>query len=240
MKQHFSPHSVPMLPPTRSKPVLHAALLAVTLVLQACSSAPKAPDWQMEAKGAMDRATAAYLAGDTKVEAAEFTRARRELSSTGRAELMASAELLHCAARVASLVFEPCAGFESLRPDANAAQQAYADYLRGQWTPAQTALLPAPQRTAASRAAGDAQALQGIEDPLSILVAAGVLLQTGKANPAVIEQAVNTASSQGWRRPLLAWLGVQLERARQAGQTAEAARVQRRMEWVQGGAPGAQ
>jgi hypothetical protein len=65
-------------------------------------------------------------------------------------------------------------------------------------------------------------------------VASGVLLQTGKASPAVIEQAVNVASSQGWRRPLLAWLGVQVQRAKQAGQTTEAERLLRRVDLVQG------
>ena len=62
------------------------------------------------------------------------------------------------------------------------------------------------------------------------------LLQTGQANPATVAQAADTASSQGWRRPLLAWLGVQLQRATQAGQTAEVAHLSRRIELVQGSA----
>jgi hypothetical protein len=208
-------------------------LALVTLILSACSSAPKAPDWQLEAKGAMDRSITAYLEGNARVELAELTRARAQLSSTGRADLVASAELLHCAAHVASITFEPCAGFAPLRPDATAAQRAYADYLGGKVTPDQIALLPAGQRLAASRSANDAGPVQGMEDPLSTLVAAGVLLQTGKANPATIAQAVDTASNQGWRRPLLAWLGVQAQRATQAGQVAEADRLQRRIKLVE-------
>ena len=39
------------------------------------------------------------------------------------------AELLRCAVQVASLVFEPCPGFEPLRQDAPAAERAYAAYL---------------------------------------------------------------------------------------------------------------
>jgi hypothetical protein len=214
--------------------MLTAFLLALgTILLTACSSAPKAPDWQLEAKGAMDRSVAAYLEGNTRVEQAELTRARMQLSSTGRADLLADAELLHCAVRVASLVFEPCVGFEALRTDATAAQRAYADYLRGQLSPSQIALLPPSQQAAAARSATDASTLQGIKDPLSTLVAAGVMLKTSKANPATIAQAVDTASNQGWRRPLLAWLGVQLERATQAGQTTEAERLQRRMKLVE-------
>ena len=204
-----------------------------TLALAGCSSAPKTPDWQLEAKAAMERSVAAYLEGNTRIDAAELEKARAQLSRTGRADLLAGAELLHCAARAASLAFEPCTGFETLRADATDAQRAYADYLRGQLTPSAIPLLPATQQAAAARSADDAAPLQGIDEPLSLLVAAGVLLETGKANPATIEQAVDTASSQGWRRPLMAWLGVQLHRATLAGQTAEVERLQRRFQLVE-------
>lgn len=204
---------------------------AAALLLSACSSGPKPPDWQVEAKGSMERSVAAYMEGNSRVETAELVRARSQLSRTGRADLLATAELLHCATRVASLVFEPCAGFEKLRDDATEAQRAYADYLRGQVRAASIPLLPPAQRVAA---AGDVNALKGIADPLSQLVAAGVLLQTGKASPPVIAQAIDTASSQGWRRPLLAWLGVQAQRAEQGGDAEEAARLRRRIAITQG------
>ena len=208
-----------------------ALTLSAVWVLAACSSGPKPPDWQVEAKGSMERSVAAYMEGNSRVEIAELTRARSQLSRTGRPDLLATAELLHCATRVASLVFESCAGFELLRLDASRAQQAYADYLRGQGQLQDVGLLPEAQRATAS---GDAPALKRIADPLSQLVAAGVLLQTGKASPPVIAQAIDTASSQGWRRPLLAWLGVQAQRAEQGGDTEEAARLRRRIAIAQG------
>ncbi|MFS2035157.1 hypothetical protein ACEN8I_14135 [Polaromonas sp. CT11-55] len=208
-----------------------AALVVAAGLLAACSSGPRAPDWQFEAKGSMDRSVAAYMEGNSRVEMAELERARGQLTRSGRADLLATAELLHCATRVASLVLdEPCAGFEKLRPDATEAQRAYADYLKGRVAPQGIALLPESQRAAA---AGNAGALAGITDPLSKLVAAGVLLQTGKASPAVIRQAIDTASAQGWRRPLLAWLGAELRLAEQGGNTAEAERLRRRIELTQ-------
>lgn len=207
------------------------------LSLAACSSGPKAPDWQMEAKTAMERAIAAYLEGNSRVEAQEFARARSELSSTGRPDLMARAELLRCASRVASLVLEPCAGFEVLRPDAPAAERAYANYLAGQLQPQDIGLLPAPQRAAAA-AGADASALKAVADPLSQLVAAGVLFRAGRASPAVLQQAVDTASGQGWRRPLLAWLGVQLQLAEKGGDSEAAARLRRRIALTQNPAAG--
>lgn len=216
--------------------VKFAAPLAAVLLFSACASGPKPPDWQLEAKGSMERSVTAYMEGNSRVEAAELARARSQLARTGRADLLATAELLHCASRVASLVFEPCAGFEKLRQDATAAQQAYADYLRGQLQPQSMALLPEPQRAVAS---GNAGAVQGIADPLSQLVAAGVLFQKGQVSPAVIAQAMDTASAQGWRRPLLAWLNVQAQRAEQGGDSEEAARLRRRIALTQGSAANA-
>lgn len=204
---------------------------AAVLTLTACASGPKPANWQLEAKGAMERAVAAYLEGNARVEAVEFARAKTEVSSTGRVDLMARAELLRCASHVASLVFEPCAGFEKLRQDAPPAERAYADYLAATLQPQDAALLPPQQRAALS--GGDA-AVKGIADPLSQLVAAGVAFQSGRASPALVQLAIDTASSQGWRRPLLAWLGVQASLLDKSGNAQEAARVRRRIALTQG------
>lgn len=205
--------------------------MAAVVLLAACSSGPPPADWQVEAKGAMDRAVAAYLEGNSRVEQAELARVRAALASTGRADLLANAELRHCASRVASLVFEPCLAFEAVRADATAPQRAYAAYLRGQLQPQDAALLPEAQRGAA---AGHAAAVLALADPLSQLVAAGVLLQNGQLTAAVADAAVSAASAQGWRRPLLAWLKLQAEGAAQRGNADEAARLQRRITLVEG------
>ena len=207
--------------------------LALVLATTACSSGPKPADWQLEAKGAMERAVTAYLEGNGRVEAVEFARAKAELTSTGRVDLMARAELLRCASHVASLVFEPCVGFEKLRQDAALAERAYADYLAAALQPQDAALLPAQQRAAVS--GGDA-AVKSITDPLSQLVAAAVAFQSGRASPALVQVAVDTASSQGWRRPLLAWLGVQASLLDKSGDRQGAERIRRRMVLTQGDA----
>ncbi|MCW5655306.1 MAG: hypothetical protein KIT53_16340 [Hydrogenophaga sp.] len=211
-----------------------AAALAAGVLLAACASAPPAPEWQMNAKGGAERATEAWLRGDPAVESAEFARVRRELTGTGRPDLVARAELLRCATRVAALVFEPCTGFDALAQDAAAAERAYARYLAGQAGAGDVALLPEAQRAVVAAGAAPDAALAGVKDPLSRLVAAGVLLRAGQATPGVIEQAVDTASAQGWRRPLLAWLMLQQRRAQAAGANDEAARVQRRIDLVSG------
>jgi hypothetical protein len=193
--------------------MLKASLCLAVLSLVGCGSSPVAPAWQVDAKDAMDRANAAYLEGDSRVARAEMARVRKIISGTGRADLLATAELAHCAAQVASLVWGPCVGFDTLRQDATASQVAYAAYLQGQ---------------------GAAPAKPNLEDPLSRLLRAAVTLQQGQASPATIMGAIDIASAQGWRRPLLAWLGVQALRAEQAGDADEAQRIRRRMDLVSG------
>jgi len=207
--------------------------VAALALLAGCAGKPRAPDWQMDAHDSLDRYAKAALAGDARVEAAEFTRALRALESTGQPAQVAKAELTRCAVRLASLVTDPCDGFERLRRDAAPEDRAYADYLAGRIAPANAPLLP-PQHRAIAMGREDVAALNAIEDPLSRLVAAGVLFRMGRANPQVLEAAGETASAQGWRRPLLAWLGVQAARAEQAGATEEARRLRRRMDLASG------
>jgi hypothetical protein len=208
---------------------------SLVLLLAACSSAPPV-EWQSNAKSALDRAVAAYLAGDTRVANVEFDLARRELARTGRADQVALAELTRCAVQVASLDFGPCEGFEKLRPEATGAERAYADYLANRLQPAEAALLQDQHRAFVARGiSGEAaaSALRAIDDPLARLVATGVLFQGGRANPAAIALAVETSSAEGWRRPLLAWLGVQLALAEKVGDKIGAEQLRRRIALVE-------
>lgn len=217
-----------------------AALIGVLAALLAACAGTPVPDWQLEARASLESATAAHLVGNARVAEAEFARARAAVARTARVDLAARVELARCAAQVASLQFEPCAGFEPLRADAPPAERAYADHLQGQALDAAgRALLPPAQQAAAAPSAGaerDLATLEGIEDPLSRLVAAGLWLRTGRASPAVMALAAETASSQGWRRPLLAWLGLLRQRAETAGDAVEAARIGRRIQLVGGSA----
>jgi hypothetical protein len=186
------------------RPFLPAALL----LLAACSS-PQPADWQLNSAQSMGQYQRYFLAGDARADA-EFAVARRELASTGREDLVARAELLRCALRTASLEFDDCPGFLALKPGAGAEAAAYAEFLAG--------------RSSAS----------GGREPLSRLVAAGVQLRKGAITPDEIAQAVDLASAEGWRRPLLAWLGVQEKRARDAGDGEAAARIRRRIDLISG------
>lgn len=208
-----------------------AASTTAALLLAACGSAPPVPDWKMNAHSSLERAASAYLSGKDSVEESEFARVRSQIGSTGNIELAMRAELARCATRVASLVLEECAGFQKYAHDASGADIEYAAYLAGRLAPSEAGRLPEQHRAVAA-AASDAAAgaaVVAIKDPLSRLVAAGAVFRANRATPQVIAAAVDTASEQGWRRPLLAWLNVQAMRAEKAGDAAEAARLRRRI-----------
>lgn len=186
------------------------ALLLAAVLLSGCAGGPPAPVWQANAKYSLDAFQQAYLRGESRVAEAEFARARAELAGTGNPALVARAELVRCAARAASLEFDDCPGFEKLRTDAGPEELAYADSLSGKTERKET------------------------DEPVSKLVSHGVKFKSGKATPADIAAAVDLSSAQGWRRPLLAWLGVQEKRAEAAGDRESLERIRRRIALVSG------
>lgn len=204
-------------------------VLMLAVLLAGCASKPAPPSWQPNAKDALDGFTDDYLRGNTGAANAEFARARRETTSTGRADLVAQVELVRCAVLAASLVFDDCPGFTALAPDAMAQQRAYAAYLAGRWEGLDVAALPEQHRPVVASGS-----IAGVADPLARLVAAGALFKAGRIAPGDIAAATETASSQGWRRPLLMWLGVQLQRAQAAGDVGEVERIKRRIALASG------
>ena len=207
---------------------MRVALVITLLALAGCATKPVPPAWKPDAQSALEGFTDAYLAGDSAAARTEFARARKASTGTGDPVSVAQIELVRCAAQTASLDVDDCPGFGTLAADASAAQRAYAAYLAGRWQGLDAALLPAQHRAVVAN--GD---VRPVADPLSRLVAAGASLRAGKLTPAGIATALDTASTQGWRRPLLAWLGVAIQRAQALGDAEEVARLQRRVALAQ-------
>jgi len=203
-------------------------LASISLALAGCTTQAPQPAWRAGAQSALDGFTEAYLAGDSAAAGVEFSRARTGAAGTGDAANVGQVELVRCAARAASLDAAECGGFDALANDATPAQRAYAAYLAGRWQGLDVALLPEQHRKVVAGGA-----IAPIADPLSRLVAAGAALRAGKLTPDGIATATEAASTQGWRRPLLAWLGVSIQRAQALGDTQEVARLRRRVALAQ-------
>ncbi|SDP30069.1 hypothetical protein SAMN04489708_110116 [Paracidovorax cattleyae] len=225
--------------PGRSCPSLRpgmllAAVLSAALVA-GCAQRLPAPEWELNARGAADRATQAFLSGNDRVAAQEWWRAREETARTARPDLLARVVLLECATQVASLAQVGCPDFAALRGGAAAAERAYADYLEGRAGAAEAELLPPAQQAVQ---AGGAPALAGVQEPLARLVAAAVLHVRGQDGSDVSRHAIDAASSRGWRRPLMAWLLLAERNARAAGDGLRADDLQQRLDVLDQAGPG--
>lgn len=217
-----------------------AFTLIALMLLAACSSTPPPPEWKATAAAALQAYSTAQLSGNTRLAEFEFKQAQSEISRTGRLDLMARAELTRCAVQVASLDWSPCTAV-----DAGATEEkAYTLFLAGQWEGLNPDLLPPHYRKLVLQHQG-VQApgappsvqpppflLQTISDPLARLIAASVLLKRQQLPPSEWAVATETASAQGWRRPLLAWLGLALKAAYAANQTDAATGLQARIDLV--------
>ncbi|UFS57259.1 hypothetical protein LN050_05565 [Comamonadaceae bacterium M7527] len=212
----------------RAKRVLQIGLLGLgAAALLGCAQTP-APQWQGTSVQSAMRGVQAYLVGMLPVARLEFERARSALGSTANLKAVANLELLQCAVRAASLERVLCA--PSIDPSAmSQAQLVYRDYLNGRLpSDEQRALLPKAQQPVALAigTGGDvasvvAELVQAAQQPdaqlLSALLACGIAQQHQRVSLAVAMQAVDMASAQGWRKPLLAWLKVQANLADEAG-----------------------
>lgn len=219
---------------------LYRLLYPVTCILLAgCSSAPPPPDWKIDAHGLLESYAKHYLDGNTRLAERNFEKAWAQIARTGRLDLVARAELHRCAIRGAALEIAPCTGYDALASHAGVEEAAYARFLTGDWSGLAADKLPS-QYAGLLKAKDEAalgSALADIRDPVSRAIAAGILFRTGRASPGVIAEATRTASEQGWRRPLLAWLRIQAERAETAGDRMALEVIRARIELVQGSLP---
>lgn len=205
--------------------------------LAACAGSPPPPDWQMNAADLLERYQQRWLEGDGRTAELNFAKARSELARTGRLDLAARAELIRCATRLAGLDLAPCTAYQA--EDAGPDEATYARFLSGDWQGLDAVRLPAhyADLVRARDAAGRNRAAQAIADPAARLIASALLLMSGEIAPETIGLASRTASEQGWRRPLLAWLQVAAQRAEAAGDNAALARLKRQIELVAGSRP---
>ncbi|MDR3394120.1 MAG: hypothetical protein P4L70_03875 [Parasulfuritortus sp.] len=215
------------------KPTTRNRLLALLVLatLSACGSNPPPPDWKLNAQSALENFEKAYLTGNTALADLSFSRARAEAARTGQVESVARIELARCATRAAALEFDDCPAYAALKEGASPEEKSYAAFITGNWQSVDSTSLPG-QYAPLLKSGVTADPGQ-IKDPLSRLIAAGVLFRQNRINPAGITTAIDTASEQGWRRPLLAWLGVELKRAEAAGDPIAIARLQQRISLVE-------
>lgn len=191
--------------------------LLTALSLSACGGGTVVPDWQINAQTAMQRYTQYFLQGQVQRADASFSQARKAVATTGNIDAVAHLELVRCGLHTAALDFTPCSGYNQLAAlTRDPADAAYARFISGDWQGLNRALLPPQYAAFAAAAAGSDESqprIRAISDPVSQLIATGLSIRQGKVDDATLQAAVDTASTQGWRRPLLTYLKLQQQRS---------------------------
>jgi hypothetical protein len=183
------------------------AALVACLLLAACGGTP-APEWKAASHDLLERYSNHALRGESKLAETYFSQALAATSATGRIDDAARLWLVRCALETALLDFSACPRYTELaRLAPRAEDAAYYHFLQGEAS--QASALPKAYTgfvNAGTDSAKVRAALEAMDDPRSRLIAAGVAVRRGVVDEATLTLALDTASEQGWRRPLLTYL----------------------------------
>lgn len=212
------------------------AVAAVVFAAAACSSAPPVPEWQIQARSSLEEFRDHYLQGRPAAAERAYARALAAISGTGDLAMRERAVLVRCGVAVAAVAFAECPASDgaALR---GSEEKAYARFLSGEWGGLDRAALADAYRPVVAAAAAENRnaAMLAIDDPVSRLIAAGVLYRRAEISPKGIDGAIATASAQGMRRPLLAWLGIAEQLAIRRGDDAAAKQFRARITFAESG-----
>ena len=215
------------------KPLL---ALASLVLLTACGSGgPPPPDWKTDAADLIERYKKHALLGENSLAERYFQQAIVATGGAGRVADTARLWLVRCATRRAMLIDDACTEYAELaRIESNAADQAYYQFLTLRWETTDVSLLPKHHRDLVSASPASRPALLAkVEDPLARLIDASLLVMRQEADAATLMTATETASSQGWRQPLLTYLKLQEKQAATQGNNADQLRLTRRIQMVE-------
>jgi predicted small lipoprotein YifL len=210
--------------------------LASMVLLTACGSGgPPPPDWKTDAADFIERYQKHALLGENVLAERYFQQAIQATGGTGRIDDTAQLWLVHCATRRAMLIDDACTDYARLAgAEPSAANEAYYRFLTLRWDALDSSLLPQQHRELVSAPATARPALlPGIDDPLARLLDASLLVMRQEADASTLGLATETASTQGWRQPLLTYLKLQHMQAVARGNTAVSARLALRIQLVE-------
>lgn len=179
------------------------------LLLSACgSSGPPVPDWKTDSVDFIERYKKHALLGEHAVAERFFQRALHATGGAGRISETARLWLVRCATRRASLFDDHCSEYAELaKLETSAEDRAYYQFVTLKWSEIDAAKLPTQYGALVKSDVARLNTLiAAIEDPLSRLLAASLVTQRGQADHDTLVIAMETASAQGWRQPLLTYL----------------------------------
>lgn len=213
-------------------------LLIICLLFLGCASKP-IPDWLNTSYNQLESYTKSYLSGKEKIAAVQFKGAINEIKKSGDLEILSRAYLIRMALQATAL--ENTDDDEYLKIDAlqpSLPNRSFYAFLKGEINQVDDSLLPQQYRgfCKALRQSAGAESLQEIEkmeDPLSQLIALGIIVRLRQDNEDVLKKAIAAASAQGWKKPLLVYLARLQSYYEGKKETDKALAIQQRIKLIQ-------
>lgn len=214
-----------------------AFLLFLLLLLGGCSSKPT-PGWIVAGSQQLDSFKHHFLTGAQPVVAERhFRRAVEEIKKAGDLDLLGKAWLTRMALQIAVLTDMEEGEYQKVAAaKAVPANGYFYLFLKGENAAVDRSLLPArycafiEAYRSGSLVETERRITAMADDPLSLLIAAGIAVRHNMESETILRAAVDTASRNGWKRALLAWLERLHAFHDTAGDGAKAAAVRQRID----------
>ena len=210
------------------------------LLIQGCGFNQK-PAWLINSSKKLETFKTNFLSGaEPYITETNFAESIEEIKKSGNLDLLQKAWLTRMALQKATLKemeeedYRKVAAVKPFPENDN-----FYAFLKGNISAVDVKLLPEQYREFAgailkSDALKTGRAIASMKgEPVSRLIAAGVALRNNIESDVIIQTAVETASVNGWKTALIAWLERQAAFYERAGDTAKATEVRRHIELVE-------
>jgi hypothetical protein len=211
-------------------------LLFMFLLLSGCGVKP-APVWISTGHKQLETFKQDFLIGRSPaITEIHFRNAVTEMKKGGDADLLGRAWLTRMALQIAMLMEMDAGDFPKIEAvEVVPANHNFYFFLKGDTAAVDISLLPESYRPFwASLLKGDATevavAITAIDDPLSRLIASGLSVHHGFETEILLRISVETASQNGWKRALLAWLDRLKSLHEASGDTEKASAIKSRID----------
>ncbi|PKN18206.1 MAG: hypothetical protein CVU71_11885 [Deltaproteobacteria bacterium HGW-Deltaproteobacteria-6] len=210
--------------------------LILVLLICACGATVPVPAWKDNAYRQLEDYKTGFLTGREESTEPHFVKARREIAAGNDLSILAIAYLTKYSLHTASLESFDSKEFAKLyRLEPHVADMAYCHFLKGNFSAVDAKLLPV-RYVGVLKAAGSrdltvaAREVAAIDDPLSRLIACGVCVRYLPSDETILQIGIATASANGWRRPLWAYLTKLHEHYLNKGEHNKAAATKERLD----------
>ena len=176
-----------------------------------CASKP-VPAWKNAASNQLENYKYDYLIGNTQIADIRFNKAVEEIKKSGDLEILEIAYLTKYAVQIALL--EKIDDIEYDKIEAlylSLSNRNFHAFLKGNFLFVERNLLPEQYQRfytlfQNNKISDVTDAILDIEDPLSRLVATGLVVRNNSHDERCLQNAIDTASENGWKKALLVYL----------------------------------